>query len=97
MEGDKVRGRKTVPLLYGEALARYSLATMIMLWSVLCPTLFPTIAWWGWMLPCIIGGTIAALTLLQKGLEVDELTWRLWCLWVAAMYTLPLYTYSLPD
>ncbi|KAI1080879.1 hypothetical protein F5B20DRAFT_82923 [Whalleya microplaca] len=34
--GDKAGGRKTIPLIYGEKLARWSVAILAPLWSVVC-------------------------------------------------------------
>jgi 4-hydroxybenzoate polyprenyltransferase len=93
VEGDKARGRKTVPLLYGEWWARSSLAVMVMFWSVLCPSMWAgTATWWAWVPPLLVGCAISALTLLRRGQPVDEIAWKLWCLWAMTLYILPLFT-----
>ncbi|KAK2000993.1 UbiA prenyltransferase [Colletotrichum falcatum] len=89
MEGDRARGRKTVPLLYGENAARGGLAAMVLLWSVACPV------FWGlrpvfWGPPVGVGAVVAALTVLRRDEKADGLVARLWCLWMSVLYMLPL-------
>ncbi|KAK1968292.1 UbiA prenyltransferase [Colletotrichum sublineola] len=89
MEGDRARGRKTVPLLYGENIARGGLAGMVLLWSVVCPI------FWGlqpvfWTAPVGVGAMVAALTLLRRNEESDGVVAKLWCLWMSVLYMLPL-------
>ena len=37
MEGDITRGRRTLPLVHGESMARWSIAIPVALWSLICP------------------------------------------------------------
>ncbi|KAL6901606.1 UbiA prenyltransferase family domain-containing protein [Trichoderma evansii] len=88
IEGDKARGRLTVPLLYGETTARVSLSIMVMLWSVACPLFWDASAW-GWAVSTSIGSAMSVLALQKRGQWWDEVVWKLWCLWIAALYLLP--------
>ncbi|KAK2054779.1 UbiA prenyltransferase [Colletotrichum caudatum] len=89
MDGDRARGRKTVPLLYGEDVARGGLAAMVLLWSVACPV------FWGlrpvfWSAPVGVGAVVAALTMLRRNEKSDGVVAKLWCLWMSVLYMLPL-------
>lgn len=90
IEGDKARGRKTMPLLYGESWARGSVAVMVTLVSVLSPFFFsgPT-SWWA-APPLLLGCSLSILTLLRRGQAMDEVAWKLWCFWTISLYLLPL-------
>lgn len=87
--GDQARGRQTMPLLYGQHVARVSLAIGIITWSFLCP--------WFWglrfleFLPTVaIGGLMAWMTFANRRKTSDEVVWKLWCLWFGIIYLLPL-------
>lgn len=98
IEGDKARGRKTVPLLYGEWWARGSLAVMVMFWSVVCPCLWAELSTWcAWVPPLLVGCAISTLTLLRWGQPMDEVAWKLWCLWAVTLYVLPLFSSKSPS
>ncbi|KAL7934150.1 UbiA prenyltransferase family domain-containing protein [Trichoderma chlorosporum] len=88
IEGDMARGRQTVPLLYGETVARASLALMVMFWSLVCPLFWGTSPW-GWAASTSIGATMSVLALQKQGQWWDEVVWKLWCLWIVALYLLP--------
>ncbi|KAF2006856.1 UbiA prenyltransferase [Amniculicola lignicola CBS 123094] len=87
--GDAARGRRTIPLLYGDGVARFSLAVGVLVWSIaspafwkLSPVMFlPTVA---------LGATMALMTLLRRTEKSDKVVWKLWCLWIGTMYLLPL-------
>lgn len=92
--GDSARGRRTVPLVYGENIARSSLAMGILAWSIVCP------AFWG--LPILgfiptafIGGSIAVRTLLYRNEASDAINWKLWCVWFGTIYLLPIFRSSM--
>jgi 4-hydroxybenzoate polyprenyltransferase len=96
MEGDKARGRRSVPLLYGDRLARWSVAIPVLFWSIVAP------AYWG--LPwhhLHLTGVAAAVLVLGSGISLatlvlgwntvktDKWVLRLWCLWAATIFVLP--------
>ncbi|KAI3391513.1 hypothetical protein diail_7192 [Diaporthe ilicicola] len=91
MKGDQARDRKTLPLVYGERVARWSLAVFIVLWSVILPGFchvgIPAV-WW---LLFGLGTLISALTTLCWRETSDKLVWNLWCVWATGVYLLPLF------
>ncbi|KAI0449569.1 UbiA prenyltransferase family-domain-containing protein [Xylaria acuta] len=89
--GDTARGRKTIPVLYGRRLARISLAAPAIIWSITIPA-FWNVTPIAWLVPMIIGGVMAALTILRWDQVSNERVWMLWCLWQTAMYLLPLFS-----
>jgi 4-hydroxybenzoate polyprenyltransferase len=95
MKGDSARGRKTLPLVWGHAVARHSAAGMIILWSLLC------VAYWNLRplisaLPLLFGLLLAVLIVRFNNITTDKLAWKLWCLWVAVLFALPLCASPLP-
>ncbi|KXH50750.1 UbiA prenyltransferase [Colletotrichum simmondsii] len=90
MEGDQARGRKTIPLLYGEGIARGGLAVMVLLWSTACP-LFWNLQPAAWAAPMGVGALMAALTMMRRNERSDDIVAKLWCLWLAVLYLLPLF------
>ena len=87
--GDAAIGRRTIPLVYGDGPARWSAAVLITAWSFLCPW------YWGvtivnYIMPVVVGGTIALQVLLKRDIRSDALSWKLWCIWSMTLYFLPL-------
>lgn len=91
MKGDRARQRKTFPLLYGERLARWTLAVLVLLWSVIlpmsCNVQNPTVRF----ISLGVGSSISVLTTLYQHEPSDKLVWNLWCFWLAGLYLLPLF------
>ncbi|KAI1097432.1 UbiA prenyltransferase family-domain-containing protein [Jackrogersella minutella] len=90
--GDKARGRRTLPLIYGESLSRWSMAVFVTFWSFACPAFWNITAWDIRFLYVCFGLAISLLTTLQCGEQCDKWVWRLWCLWAATLYLLPLFS-----
>ena len=95
MEGDQKRGRKTIPLVFGEWPCRVGIAVNVVLWSL--ASLF------FWRLhdstfPCVmllsVGCAVALRVLVFRDVPSDERTYKLWCVWLALVYSLP-FVYSL--
>ncbi|GJC80390.1 fumagillin beta-trans-bergamotene synthase af520 [Colletotrichum liriopes] len=91
MEGDNARGRKTIPLLYGENVARVGLAVMVLIWSIACP-IFWELRLVFWTAPVGVGILMAALTILRRDEKSDDVVAKLWCLWMSVLYILPIFT-----
>jgi len=87
--GDRLRGRRTIPLVFGEAVARYAFASFVLGWSICC-AIFWGLKVWTMVLPVMLGAYIAYGVVCKWGFKADARTWRLWCLWTAVLYTLPL-------
>ena len=96
MAGDGERGRKTIPLVFGEWPCRVSIAVNVVLWSLV------GILFWRLQhnspVPCTlllaVGAAVALRVLLFRNVSSDERTYKLWCLWLALVYSLP-FVYSL--
>ncbi|KAI4146183.1 MAG: hypothetical protein LQ341_002163 [Variospora aurantia] len=87
--GDLVRGRKTVPLVFGDRQARWSIAIAMTLWGWICP--------WYWngrtlllMTSTLMAVSIAARSLLFRTVGSDRLTFKLWTAWVTFVFIMPL-------
>ena len=84
-EGDRTRGRQTAPLVLGEQVARWTIALPILFWSLAC-----AMFWGVWTLPIATGLYVACRVLRERGKEEDRRSWKLWSLWTAVLYLLPL-------
>lgn len=88
-EGDRLRGRKSLPLSIGDGPARWLTAALILAWSAICPK------YWGlrsgpYLVVGGLGLTIALRTLVYRSVAADKLTFRMWNGWMACIYALPL-------
>ena len=84
-DGDRARSRQTAPLVLGDATARWTIAIPVLVWSFGC-----AVFWDFWWLPIVLGFSVAYRVLWKKGAVEDRRSWRLWCLWTAILYLLPL-------
>ncbi|KAF6228820.1 hypothetical protein HO173_011668 [Letharia columbiana] len=89
-EGDRARGRVTIPLFLGDVTARHSIALLVSAWSFVCP------AYWGlnalgYVLPGAVGLTIAGRTLTMRNVQADKDNWRAWNIWMMTLYLLPVW------
>ena len=87
--GDRIRGRKTLPLVVGDLAARKTIAFAVCFWSVLCPI------FWGLRSPFLavsiaFGTFIAFRTLSRHSVAADKKTFWFWNLWMIMLYSMPL-------
>ena len=87
--GDRMRGRKTLPLTLGDDLARWLPAAPLIAWSVACP-LYWGVGYMSHMLVGALGLGIVYGTLKFRSNEADKRTFWLWNVWMACLYMLPL-------
>lgn len=87
-EGDRLKGRRTLPLIIGDRLARWTIVGPVMLWSLICP-LYWTSRWWVCMIPLGLGGTITYRYLAKRSVKDDRVTFAIWSLWMVSLYSLP--------
>ena len=87
--GDAVRGRKTVPLVLGDGPARWTIAIPMVLWSWMTPLLW-NVSLFGYFIPVLLGFIVAVRTLSTRTELGDKATFRVWNLWIAYIYSLPL-------
>ena len=88
-EGDAVRGRVTIPLALGDGIARWTFAVAVALWSVGCIVGARAAAWYA-LLILGLGSVVAYRSVCLRGRSRDRHTWKLWCLWCASIYGIPL-------
>lgn len=87
-EGDKVRGRRTVPLVIGDWFSRLTIAAAVTAWSWLGPRFWdltslayvPTVG---------LGIWVTMRTLFLRDVKGDKRTFKLWNLWLLTLYVLP--------
>lgn len=88
-EGDAKRHRRTIPLLFGDGLARLSIAIPTAVWSCLCP------AFWGlqsrgFILPIVLGIAIILRIYKYRSMSEDKRSFLIWNVWIMSLYLLPL-------
>jgi 4-hydroxybenzoate polyprenyltransferase len=88
-EGDRLRDRRTLPIVLGDVLTRRLNALVIIAFSLIAPA-FWRLGIIGYLVPVILGLVIAGRTLVLKSLSADKQTFKLWCLWLVTLYLLPL-------
>ena len=89
IEGDYQRGRRTVSLVLGNYLARWTIAIPVIFWSLFCPA-YLKIGTWASRMPLVLGTIISLRVLLMRTRESDKGTFRLWNIWILSLYCLPL-------
>ncbi|POS80966.1 UbiA prenyltransferase [Diaporthe helianthi] len=90
--GDKARGRKTIPLVFNEVLARATLAFLVLFWSVVCLVFWDVKSPMVWVAMLGMAGAMSLKTVLGRTLRSDKLVWRLWCYWMSFLYLLPVFS-----
>ena len=88
-EGDRARGRRSVPLTLGDWAARWTIAVPVLTWSIVCP-LFLGLGFPGYLATGGFGVVIAWRIWLLQNVQADRNTWKLWTAWTALLYLLPL-------
>jgi len=88
-EGDGARGRKTLPLVIGDMPARWSIAILLPIWSLLAP------AFWQldavvYVLPLTLSGLISMRILRKRAVADDKISFRMWNAWILTIYVLPI-------
>ena len=88
VEGDRVRGRSTAPLVLGDWGARWSIAVGVVGWSVAC-CWFWDVGLVGWGVVGGLGMGVVRGLWGGRGREGDRGTWRVWSVWMMGVYVLP--------
>ncbi|KAL8711955.1 MAG: hypothetical protein Q9220_003651 [cf. Caloplaca sp. 1 TL-2023] len=89
VHGDAKRGRKTIPLIYGDWAARCSIALPVIAWSLICPTFWDA-GVIGYSLPLAAAAVFLTRLFMFRSVADDALTWWFWCSWLSSVYILPL-------
>ena len=87
--GDKARGRRTIPLVYGEITCRVSVAAAIALWSLLVPRVCNS-KMAGQLMPVVLGGCLIMRIFLMREAKEDDRSFKLWGVWLMAVLLTPL-------
>ena len=88
--GDAIKGRSTMPIVFGDMAARWSVAIPVVIISAAMPAIL-RVPIYAYVLPAVLGGVAAGRCLLIRGsAEADGKTNLCWALWLAfGISTLP--------
>lgn len=86
--GDAAIGRQTLPLVMGDAPARWVTGMSVLFWTGLCPWLCDSGAW-GYTLSAATGSVLVFNLLVYRTVSADRRAYKLWGVWLAAIYSLP--------
>ncbi|TRX93373.1 hypothetical protein FHL15_005648 [Xylaria flabelliformis] len=87
--GDRLRGRASFPLVVGDNRARWLTALSVTAWSFVCLRYWKTNRGPN-ILIGLVGVTVSCRLLIYRGVGADKGTFRLWNVWMAGLYVLPL-------
>lgn len=88
MEGDALKGRTTIPLLMGPESARWTLAVILLFWSVICPY-YLGLSRYSYFIPVALGGFTGLKFVRNIDTASDKKSFHLYCIWVSVMLQLP--------
>ncbi|KAJ3558524.1 hypothetical protein NPX13_g9685 [Xylaria arbuscula] len=89
VEGDRAVGRKTVPLVVGDTVARIMVAVGVAVWAIIACWFWGP-AWTKILLAAVTGGTMVCSLFWYRTMEGDAFTWRLWAVWLLGLLILPM-------
>ena len=86
-EGDILRHRNTVPLVLGGGRSRWTIAMAVSFWSAFCPWFMGvgTV----YIVPPVLGIIVMYRTLMKTTVKEDKTTFKIWNLWLVALYLSP--------
>lgn len=87
-KGDKLRGRKSLPLVFGDLFTRWTVVLFVLFWSMVCPLFFQA-AWWTYIGTVAVGIWVAVAVIQPKDVSNDKLAFKRWSVWVMTLYSLP--------
>ncbi|CAG8028300.1 unnamed protein product [Penicillium nalgiovense] len=93
--GDAKRGRRTVPLVWGDTAARWTIVVPMFCWGVWCPIFWAVSPFW-FTVSMALASLVALRTLAVRSVQGDKQTFRLWNCWIAVVYMLPLFSKAEP-
>ena len=94
-KGDALRGRKTMPLVFGDSFARWSIALPILAWSLILPAWMGPRIWQCFLLPVSSGTLVTFRVLMLRSVDQDRQTFQIWAMWMITLYALPLIKSSI--
>ncbi|MCJ1352116.1 MAG: hypothetical protein MMC33_002100 [Icmadophila ericetorum] len=87
--GDKLRARRTIPLVIGDAWSRWSISIPMVFWAFFCPW-YLSMRLVGYILPVVLGSLVAVRQVVKRNDADDKRTFLLWNVWMVMVYLLPL-------
>lgn len=87
-KGDAIRGRRTIPLIAGDTVARLTVTIPIAIWSCVCPA-FWGLEFLGFILPIALGAIITFRLYRYRSVDEDKKSFMIWNAWVMSLYFLP--------
>ncbi|KAF2681999.1 hypothetical protein K458DRAFT_391513 [Lentithecium fluviatile CBS 122367] len=89
--GDRLRGRRSMPLTIGDGPTRWVTAVLMVWWAGIC-AFYWELGNGPRILTGILGLAVAWRTLVQRSCKADKVTFRIWNAWMACLYALPLFS-----
>ena len=93
IKGDSLIGRRTLPIVAGDAFARWGMVVSMISCSVLCP-LYWDLGLMGYVVPILFAIYISSRYVrnrIDKEFKADKMNYKLWNLWLLVIYCLPLF------
>lgn len=92
-KGDALRGRRTIPLLAGDRMARLTISIPIAIWSFACP-MFWRMGLFGFVVPVGLGSIITVRLYRYRSVYEDKRSFLVWNAWIMSLYFLPVFAHS---
>lgn len=92
--GDAAIGRQTLPLVMGDAAARWVTLVPMFFWTILCPWLCDS-GFLGYTLSAVIASIVVFRLVVHRTADADGRSYKIWGVWLAVIYSLP-WLASLP-
>lgn len=88
--GDALLGRRTLPLVCGDGYARFITVIWVAFWSFVLPAVWNSgVA--GLCLSLSLGGFMLCTLVFDRRVEGDKRAMKIWPLWMASFFALPLW------
>lgn len=92
LEGDKARGRRTLPVIIGDEACRWTVALPVTFWSFFCPY-FWRLGPAAYLPSVVLGAYLSWRVLCKRTVQEDRTSLDVWCIWLASFYFLPYFRY----
>ncbi|CAG8982416.1 hypothetical protein HYALB_00007095 [Hymenoscyphus albidus] len=86
---DRLEGRRTVPIVLGDAVARWVTVGIVIAWSLYVPS-FWGVKIGGYLPTLFLGCVLAGHLVLRRSANGDKITWKLWAPWMLSFFLLPI-------
>lgn len=88
LEGDRARGRRTLPVIIGDVACRWAVAVPVMFWSFFCPY-FWRLSLAAYIPSVVLGAHLSWRVLCKRTVQDDRTSLDIWSIWLASFYFLP--------